>query len=157
MPKVLIKCYADADYAERETCLCIDVDSELAKQWITRIETTKMLRENDDNLYSVDYWECHGDFFDLGALDASVKGIEEIFEDLEEDIVVLDPNSPAYVEVSEKMIRCKADGGARTRTETDLLEVAEDHAIRCGYVKHTSIRVESVPITASELRRFVDL
>ena len=159
MPKVLIRGYSDSEYCEVSVpCLCIDMDTERAKVWLDRVILARKISESESELYSLDFWEGAGDFFDILDLDDSVEGVEDVIEAIEsEEIVVLEPGTPAYAEVESKLVNNKHDGpesGARVRTETDLLEVTADAVVRCGNIKHTSTRLETVRISLDDLAGF---
>jgi hypothetical protein len=170
MPRILIRGYANSEHYDATPCLCLDVTPELAKQWLARIAVVKGLKDADDSVYSLDYWNCDGEFFDLYALDGlahhmppdeadALEGpLNDTIEALEgEEMVVLEPGTPLYECIEAQLEHTRVpfrDGdpkGARIRTETDLLEVTDNGVVRCGYVKHTSIRVESTALYADDL------
>ncbi len=160
MTKVLIRGYANDEYFDGTPCLCVDLDKELATKWLERIRTVKGLKEADRSVHSLDFWAGEGDFFlmyglETGAPDDLRETVEGIIESLEaEEMVVLDPESPAYAHVEGRLKERRHEGGARIRTETDLLEVTDTYVVRCGYVKHSNVRLETVGIQLDDLAGF---
>ena len=153
MPKILVRGYSNDEYCDVSIpCLCLDLDVETIQKWIRRIALVAKLHKDDGTVYSLDFWEYGGDFFDIYDLDDSVEGVEAATESIEnEDLVVVEPGSPLDEELEAKLENLKFDGGVRIRTETDMLEVTDEAVIRCGMIKHTSTRLETVRIMADDL------
>ncbi len=155
MPKVLIRGFANEEHYDATPCLCVDLTPEMAKQCLDRIKVVAGLKEADDSVYSLDYWNCDGEFFDMYRLDEEVIGVNEAVEDLEnEEIVTVNPGTPLWDEVTRALKNGRHENGAHIRTETNLLEVTHNGVLRCGYVKHTNIRLESVTLYDNELGKF---
>jgi hypothetical protein len=157
--KVLIRGYANDEHCEVSIpCLCLDLDAERARSWLARVALASKLHASEPELYSLDFWECAGEFFDILDLDESVEGADAVIESIEaEEIVVLEPGTPVYAEVASKLERTKfatPEPGMRVRTELDMLEVTEDAVVRCAMIKHTSTRLETVQITVDTLGKF---
>ena len=156
MARILVKGYAGTEHFDGTPCLWLDLTPELAQQWLARIAQVKGLKESDSRIHSLDFWCCHGDFFDLYSLDEQVEGVEALVDALEgEETVELDDVSPAVLaEVERALEKEQYSGGARIRTEVDMLEVADNYVVRSGCVKHTSIRLESVGLRVDDLAKF---
>jgi len=168
MPRILIKGYANDEHLGETPCLCLDIDYEMARRWLDRIEKVKAIKASDDDVCSLDFWEYAGEFFDLYSLDSLTrnaspdteealrKAIDETVEALEgEEIVTLAEDSPLAGPFNKGMEKSSLDGGLYIRTESDRLEVMEDRAYRCAYVKHTNIRVETVTLTKADLEKYL--
>jgi hypothetical protein len=159
MPKALIRGYVNDEWSDVSIpCLYLDISQEQAFKWLERIAAVKRFRETDSRLYSMDFWEGTGDFFDVYDLEdegTEVEGLQEAIESIEsEEMVVLEEGTPLAKLVESKLEGLKYDGdGVRLRTETDQIEVTDEAVIRCGYFKHTSIRIETVRIMADDLAR----
>lgn len=159
MPKVLIRGYVNDEYSDISIpCLYLEISQEEAFKWLERISAVKAFKKTDPRLYSMDFWEGAGDFFDVYDLEDDdadeVEGLPELIEAVEdEEMVVLEEGTPVAKLVEAKLEDLKYDGGVRLRTETDQIEVTDEAVIRCGCFKHTDVRIETVRIMADDLAK----
>jgi len=163
MPRILIKGYAKDEYYDETPCYYVDMDTVLAEKCLKRIGTVKGLREADDTVFSLHFWDHRGEWFDLYSLEKLVEAddslrdeVDRVIEALEaEEIVVLD-GSPLAEPFDNAMQDSTFDGGLYIRSECNLMEAMDDRVIWSGLVKHTSIQLETTSLRLDDLGKFAN-
>lgn len=118
-------------------------------QWVGE---AKRLAEKSTSFSSIEIHYYGADWINIDRLDQDRVDVDNMITLLDnQSYAVLDPDSDLCTHILARADVSEYDGGARMRTECDVLEVADDGIKFKMYPKHTDFRVHSYRMYLREL------